>query len=273
MAACIGETRPVAENAIRTHERKPQMKKTVSVLMTACLGVFALAGLSACGDNTDVGNGNDSTVTTPQKANSLAGRYFWGSKYTYTGVAQKTLFFANDGLVYTSAMEGKWATCQAADKDCLPYRYTTGSNQLTIDGMSAQLNGRTLTYDSQTYYEFGAPAPGTRWDGVLTYSNSSGCPMYCTYTTENLHFKSDGRFISDGVVSGGDNMTFDFINVPADKKGTYEVRSDKMMLLKFANGAQRLETVAVYLDDAGKPKSPAEGLILDGDGYFDISNN
>lgn len=209
----------------------------------------------------------------PKNLNTLAGRYFWGSTFTLNGIRQETLYFATDGLVYTDDMEGAWATCPAEDEKCRPYQYVAKGNQLTVDGKPAALNGRKLEYDGQNYFEFTAPAPGTRWAGTLTYSNSSGiCPLYCTYFTEHLQFNADGTFVRNGVVSGTGPVV-DWATVPPENRGTYEVGADKLLHLAFADGKMRVETAAVYVGDDGKPQSPLDGLILDGDGYFDISKD
>jgi hypothetical protein len=216
--------------------------------------------------------GPASAVAPPPNPNSLAGRLFWGSLYTLNGIEQHWLYFAGPSLVSTAAGDGAWPACAAASDVCRPYTYDARTNALTIDGRPATLTGRTLTFDDQSHGEFGYPAPGARWDGTLTYSNSSGlCPLYCTYYTENLTFRADGTFLRDAVASGTGPVV-DWATVPADRKGTYEVRADHTLLLAFADGTQRLETVAQYLNDDGSLKPPTEGLLLGGDGYFDISD-
>jgi hypothetical protein len=205
--------------------------------------------------------------------NTLAGRLFWGSLYTLNGIQQYWLYFTGPNLVSTEAGEnGAWPACTAVSEVCRPYAYDARTNALTIDGKPATLTGRTLTLDGQSHGEFGYPAPGARWDGTLTYSNSSGiCPLYCSYYTENLTFRADGTFLRDAVASGTGPVV-DWATVPADRKGTYEIRADHTLLLAFADGTQRLETVAQYLNDDGSLKPPSEGLLLGGDGYFDISD-
>lgn len=202
--------------------------------------------------------------------NSLAGRYFWGSTYTLNGIRQRTLYFTGPDLVYTAATGSAWPTCTAVTDDCRPYAYDGATGALTIDGLPATLEGRKLTVDGDTYREWGFPPAGARWDAKVTHSNSSGiCPLYCSYYTENLTFLSDGTFVRDAV-SSGSSPVVDWASVPPDSKGTYEVRADRTLRLAYADGTERIETVAVYLDDAGNPEPPGEGLLLGGDGYFDI---
>ncbi len=176
-------------------------------------------------------------------------------------------------MVYTDDLEGAWAACPGESEQCRPYQYSEDGKTLTIDGKPAELDGRKIKFDGQTYFEFGAPPAGTRWAGTLTYSNSFGiCPLYCTYSTEHLQFNADGTFVRNSVTSGS-SPVLDFAVVPPENKGTYEVGADKLLHMAFADGKVRVETIGVYLDDAGKPKSPMEGMILDGDGYFDISKD
>jgi len=206
----------------------------------------------------------------PANPNSLAGRYFWGSTYTVSGIMQHTLWFTGPDYVFTDATESAWPTCAAPSEQCKPYRYDARTNALTIDGKPATLQGRRIELDGDSYAEFGFPPAGARWDTVVTYSNSSGvCPLFCSYYTENLTFMPDGNFLRDAVASGTGPVV-DWASVPPDKKGTYEVRADHTLRLAFADGSERVETVALYLNDDGTLKPAGEGLLLGGDGYFDI---
>lgn len=206
----------------------------------------------------------------PVDPNSLAGRYFWGSTYTVGGIMQHTLWFTGPDYVFTDDTESAFPTCVAPSEQCKPYTYDARSNALTIDGKPATLQGRRIEFDGDSYAEFGFPAPGARWDTVVTYSNSSGlCPLFCSYFTENLTFMPDGNFIRDAVASGTGPVV-DWASVPPDQKGTYEVRADHTLRLAFADGRERVETVALYLDDDGSLKPAGDGLLLGGDGYFDI---
>lgn len=206
----------------------------------------------------------------PANPNSLAGRYFWGSLYTINGIEQYTLYFTGDNLVYTAATESGWPSCAAVSETCKPYSYDAASNQLTIDGRPATLEGRKLTFDENSYGEFGFPQAGSRWDTLITYANSSGiCPLMCTYYTENLLFRPDGTFIRDAVASGTGPIV-DWGAVPPDRKGTYEVRADRTLRLAYEDGTERIETVGLYLNDDGTLKAPGDGVVLGGDGYFDI---
>lgn len=202
--------------------------------------------------------------------NSLAGRYFWGSRYTISGIVQNTLYFTGPDLVYVAATEGAWPTCAAANEVCRPYVYDAASKQLTIDGKPATLEGRKLGLDGDSYLELGVPAPGARWDTRVTYANSSGlCPLYCSYYTENLTFLADGTFIRDAV-SSGTGPVVDWASVPPDSKGSYEVGADHLLRLAFADGKQRVETVGLYLNEDGTLQAAGAGIVLGGDGYFDI---
>jgi hypothetical protein len=204
--------------------------------------------------------------------NTLAKRYFWGSTFTISGIAQKTLYFSNDNLVFTNDMEAAYANCTAADENCRPYQYVAKGNQLQIDGKPATLDGRKLEYDGQTYFEFAAPPAGSRWDALMTYSNSSGiCPLYCSYFTEKLRFLPDGQVARDAV-SSGSGPVVDWAVVPPSNRGTYEVRADGTIRIAFADGKERIETIAFYVGDDGKLKPANEGMILGGDGYFDIED-
>ncbi|MDO8212616.1 hypothetical protein [Conexibacter sp. CPCC 206217] len=210
------------------------------------------------------------TPAPPVNPNSLAGRYFWGSQYTINGIQQFTLYFTGPDLVFTAATESALPTCAAVSDTCKPYSYDARTNQLTIDGKPATLTGRRLEFDSDNYGEFGFPPAGARWDTTVTYSNSSGlCPLYCSYYTENLTFLPDGTFVRDAVSSGSGPIV-DWAAVPPDSKGTYEIRADHTLRLAYADGRERIETVANYLNDDGSLKAAGEGILLGGDGYFDI---
>lgn len=140
----------------------------------------------------------------------------------------------------------------------------------TIDGKPATLEGRGIEWDGDRYREWGVPPAGTRWDTTVTYSNSSGiCPLYCSYFTEHLTFRPDGTFARDAVASGSGPVV-DWASVPPNRRGTYEVRADGTLRLAFADGSERVETVAQYRNDDGSLQPAGEGLLLNGDGYFDI---
>lgn len=207
----------------------------------------------------------------PVDPNTLAGRLYWGSQYSISGILQHTLYFIDKSWVWVGDLEGGWPTCTAVTDDCKNYAYDAAARALTIDGRAARLDGLALEHDGDNYREFGFPPASSRWDTVVTYSNSSGvCPLYCTYFTEYLTFRPDGTFIRSGVVSGS-GPVIDFGIVPPDSKGTYEVRADRTLLLAFADGRQRLETVALYVADDGRSLDPpGRGLLLNSDGYFDI---
>lgn len=204
--------------------------------------------------------------------NTLAGRYFWGSTFSLSGTAMDTLYFSNDNLVFTDDMEGAYANCAAADEKCRPYQYTAKGNQLVIDGKPAEISGRKLNYDGQTYFEWGVPPAGTRFDANVTYANQSGlCPLYCNFFREDLRFSADGMVVRGSVVSGTGPIV-DYGIVPPDRLATYEVRADGTILMAFADGTQRIETIAFYMNDDGTLKPASEGVLLNGDGYFDISD-
>lgn len=209
---------------------------------------------------------------TPANPNTLAKRYFWGSTYTINGIQQETLYFSSDSLVFTDDMESAYANCTAADEKCRPYQYVAKGNQLQIDGKPATLSGRKLEYDGQSYFEFAAPPAGTRFNANLTYANSSGiCPLYCNYFTEKLRFVADGKVVRDAVISGTGPVV-DYGIVPPSNLGDYEVRADGTIRILFGDGKERIETIAFYVGDDGKLQPASEGVILGGDGYFDIED-
>ncbi|MEH3053053.1 MAG: hypothetical protein PGN13_03460 [Patulibacter minatonensis] len=213
----------------------------------------------------------------PANPNSLAGRSFWGSLYSLSGTSQDSLLFVSDSFVfYGDASDEAWQdgavapTCAAVTEECRPYTYDAKTNALTIGGVPAELQPRAVTYDGRTYGEYGAPPAGSRFDTIVTYVNSSGlCPMYCTYYREDLTFLPDGTFIRGAVVSGTGPVV-DFASVPADRKGTYEIRPDKTILLAFADGSQRVRTIALAIKDDGTLAPAGDGMVLGGEGYFDI---
>ena len=213
--------------------------------------------------------GEPSQPGAPKDPNSLAGRYFWGATYVL-GMQTHSLYFTGPDLVYTDETGDAWPSCAAPSDVCKPYRYDGASGQLTIDGKPATLAGRKLTFDDDDYREFGFPPAGARWDTVVTYSSQSGvCPLYCSFYTENLTFRPDGTFMRDAVASGSGPVV-DWASVPPDSKGTYEVRADHTLRLAYEDGRERIETVALYLNDDGTLQAPGEGIVLGGDGYFDI---
>jgi hypothetical protein len=209
-------------------------------------------------------------TTTAPEPTTLAGRYFWGSRYTLNGIVQNTLYFTGKDLVWVDDVEGTFPTCTAVSEQCKPYAYDPKSKALTIDGKPATLEGRGIEWDGDRYREWGVPPAGTRWDTTVTYSNSSGiCPLYCSYFTEHLTFRPDGTFARDAVASGSGPVV-DWASVPPNRRGTYEVRADGTLRLAFADGSERVETVAQYRNDDGSLQPAGEGLLLNGDGYFDI---
>lgn len=213
--------------------------------------------------------GSSGATTDP---NSLAGRYFWGSTFTLSGTDQKTLYFTSKNLVFVADAEGVVPDCSGVSEVCRPYTYDAATKRLTVDGKTGTLDGRKGELDGQTYFEFAAPPAGTRWTAYVTYVNSFGlCPTSCTYVREDLTFRPDGTFVRGGVTSGT-SPSFNFAAVPPDRKGTYEVRADGTIRLAFADGKVRIETVAVYRKDDGSLEGAEKGLLLNGDGYFDVSD-
>lgn len=202
---------------------------------------------------------------------TLANRHYWGSRYTLNGIQQYTVYFTGPSFVFTGEPEGAWPTCTAASETCKPYTYDAKTKALTIDGVAATLEGNKLTLDGQAHWELGRPAAGARWDIVLTHSNSSGiCPLYCSYFTEHLTFRPDGTFVRSSVASGTGPVA-DWAVVPDDSKGTYEVGTDRVLRLSFADGKQRAHTLGLFPEDGGTyPANPTGGIVLDNDGYFDI---
>jgi hypothetical protein len=217
--------------------------------------------------------GRRGPATPPANPNTLAGRYFWGSNYTLNGIEQLTLYFTSDTLVDTAPTGSAWPACNAPSDSCKPYSYDARTNTLTIDGRAATLSGRTLTLDGQGYAELGFPPAGARWDTTITYANSSGlCPLYCSYFTENLTFRPDGSFARDAIASGTGPVV-DWSSIPPSSKGTYEVRRDHTLLMAYEDGRQVVDTVGLYLNDDGSLQAPGRGVILGGDGYFDIGDD
>ncbi len=201
----------------------------------------------------------------------LTGRYFWGSQYTINGINQYPLYFTSKNFVSTADPELAWPVCTAVTEDCKPYTYDPKTNRLTIDGKPATLKGNELEWDGQGYVELGRPKAGSRWDVVLTHSNSSGiCPLYCNYFTEHLTFLPDGNFMRDAVASGTGPVV-DWGVVPPNRKGSYEIRADGTLRLAFADGTERIETVGLYPEkDGSYAANGSGGAVLGGDGYFDI---
>jgi hypothetical protein len=206
----------------------------------------------------------------PAPKETLTGRYYWGSRYTINGIEQYTLIFTGPDLVFTGDTDAAYPSCTAATETCRPYTYDPATRALTIDGRPATIEGNTLTRDGQAHFLLGAATAGARWDTVLTYSNSTGlCPLHCTYYTEHLTFRPDGTFIRGAVASGTGSV--DYGVIPPDQKGVYEVRADRTLRLAFADGTERIATLGVFPDDAGGyPANPSAGIVLGGDGYFDI---
>ena len=46
--------------------------------------------------------------------------------------------------------------------------------------------------------------------------------------------------------------------------------ADGTLRLAYESGTERIETIGLYLDESGALKPAGEGMILGGDGYFDI---
>jgi hypothetical protein len=201
----------------------------------------------------------------------LTGRYFWtatlGAGLT---TERRSLYFTGPNLVHVEATGSAWPACAPADPACRAYAYDPATGKLEINGTPATLEGRKLVLDGVTHLELGAPPPGTRWDTALTHMNVSGlCPAYCNYYREDLTFRPDGTFIR-GAVSSGSGGGGDWAVIPDDSKGTYEVRADRTLRLAFADGKERIETVGQYMNDDGTLQPVGDGLVLGGDGYFDL---
>jgi hypothetical protein len=203
---------------------------------------------------------------------TMVGKYYWGSRYTGTS-SEYTLLFTSPTLVFTGDAETSYPVCTAVTEDCRPYTYDPGTKTLTIDGKPATLEGTKLEYDEQAYFALGTAPAGARWNTVLTTVSTSGlCPLYCNYFREDLTFLPDGTFVR-GAVASGSGPVVDYASVPADQKGTYEVRADRTLRLAFADGKERIETLGIYPDkDDAYPADVSAGIVLGGDGYFDIRN-
>jgi hypothetical protein len=203
----------------------------------------------------------------------LTGRYFWTATLGPGLTTERhSLYFTGPDLVHVEATGSAWPACTPADPACRAYVYDPTTGKLEINGMPATLEGRKIVLDGVTLLELGAPPAGTRWDAVVTHASSSGlCPLYCNSYREDLTFRPDGTFIR-GAVSSGSGGGGDWAVVPDDSKGTYEVRPDGTLRLAFADGKERIETVGQYLNDDGTLQPVGEGLVLGGDGYFDLSD-
>ncbi len=201
---------------------------------------------------------------------TLTGRYFWGSQYTLNGPEGHTLYFTSARYVFIGDAKDAWPVCTAPTDVCKPYTYNARTNALVIDGERATLQDHRLTWQNQSHWELGREKAGARWNVVLTHSSATGlCPLYCSYFTEHLTFLPDGTFTRSSVASGTGPVV-DWISVPNDRKGTYEVRANGTLRLAFADGTERIRTLGLFPDDGKYPANAAAGIVLGGDGYFDI---
>lgn len=268
----VGAKRGAKVRALPALKAKAQTKVVVRVRRTAKGPTAVTLTPKVIQKRKVVGSGKLTVrKPVPKPPATLTGRYFWGSQYTLNGIQQYTLYFTAKNYVFTDDTDSAWPVCTAVTEDCKTYTYDPKTNRLMIDGKAATLTGNKLEWDGQAYVELGRAKAGTRWDTVLTHSNSSGiCPLYCNYYTEHLTFRPDGTFMRSSVASGT-GPAVDWAVVPDDQKGTYEIRADGTLRLAFANGTERIETVGLYPEDNGTyPANASAGAVLGGDGYFDI---
>lgn len=216
--------------------------------------------------------GPRAVVRPPEEPVTMTGRHFWRSQLRAGGgIDEHTLYFTGPQFVFTGDIEDAWPVCATETETCRPYTFDPKTGALTIDGVAASLEGDKLKLNDRTHWELGRAAAGARWDIVLTYANSSGiCPLYCYSRTEHLQFQPDGNFVRSSVSSGTGPV--DWIAVPDDSKGAYEVRADGTLRLAFADGTERIRTLGIYPADGPTPypANPTAGVVLGSSGYFDI---
>jgi hypothetical protein len=133
--------------------------------------------------------------------------------------------------------------------------------------LQVRQHGKTIT---RTRLRFGQA--GARWDFQLKYASMSGCGLYPTRSASQRRaaFGPDGAFVLNGSSFSHDPWA-NWRSDPPGQQVTHEVRADRTLLLACANGTQQVYTLGIYpAKDGSYPANPAEGIVLDGQGYFDF---
>ena len=118
------------------------------------------------------------------------------------------------------------------------------------------------------------PTPGTKVAAALDNISSFGIPgVNQSFSTSQITFAADGRFVSAGQVSGttggGSDFETNYVGIGADRKGTYAFEPGGTLAQFYEDG--RVVRRSAFLSWADKGKQPSiagSGLLLNGSPYL-----
>jgi hypothetical protein len=223
----------------------------------------------------------------PPARAGLAGQLFTLWEADAMGPGRRTGFAFVDGRwAYRGIPKGGLPACTTTtagvDEDgdptdgCLPYAYDAKSRKLTIDGKPASLSadGTQLEVGEDTFWSAPIVKAGTRLEVDLKSIYIAGYWPNQIITTYWLAMTKSGEFALSSQTIGsfgglGGPGSGNFVSVPPDQKGTYQVLAGGKLRLTYADGKVVDRTIAYYRDPETGSTDPAkDGLWLDDDPYW-----
>jgi hypothetical protein len=221
----------------------------------------------------------------PPAGGGLAGRYYTLWEADPMGPGTKTGYMFVDGRwAYRGIPKGGIPTCTrktaGTDEDgdptdgCIPYSFERGT--LTLDGGPATLSGdkATLKVGEDSFSLTPIVRAGAKLEVSLKSIFVSGYWPYQSVTETWLEMRRNGEFMLSSQTLGsfglpGTPGSGNFVAVPADQRGTYEVLSRGRLRLAYANGKVEVRTIGIYRDPKTGSADPAtDGLWLDDEPFF-----
>ena len=194
------------------------------------------------------------------------------------GTCIEGLSFANQRLVYTGVPEDgplvgrcRRANAKKGRDGCR--RYRRSGRTVRVAGKTYRLSrdGTKLAErKGNPFFRAKLPRVGQRIAVAVSNITSFGVPgLDQTFSSRELTFSRDGRFVATNAVTGttgsGTDFATAFAALPADRRGTYRFETGGTLALRYSDGRVRRDSAAIGFADKGKrPRPERDGLFLDG---------
>jgi hypothetical protein len=158
---------------------------------------------------------------------------------------------------------------------CVKYRYDAKTGAVKVGALTGgEVTENGFEIEGESYERLAIPKPGSRFQVsqyTMGFSGLCGLITGCTTWRSDVVLTATGEFAltSSGLsTSGGGAVPFVAVgSYPPDEHGTYAVEENARIRLAFADGTVETKTIAIFLDENGKPDPAHEGFILDDDYY------
>ncbi len=222
-------------------------------------------------------------VITPKPTvpKSLTGTYWWAFEPANTlasaGWVNHGLWFVDSSWVYTGWAEGEKPKCSAKVKECRRYVYNprTGKVRIGKKGANVTSSGFTFAHPEHSkkifFNPLTLPEKGSKI-GVDLYRQdwTGNCLIMCTAWTDYLTMDKEGRFVEGATSVGGwPGLGTTWGGVAPDQRGTYEIVSQGIIELSYADGTVTRRVIGFEHDLLGRPDPASTGLLLGEDNYYD----